>query len=30
LIERGFEKPRFPVKLGKASRIAILLQYAII
>lgn len=30
LIARGFEKPRLPVKLGKASRIAILLQYAII
>ena len=30
LIARGFEKPRRPVKLGKASRIAILLQYAII
>jgi phytoene synthase len=30
LIARGFEKPRQPVKLGKASRIAILLQYAII
>ncbi|ABD87277.1 presqualene diphosphate synthase HpnD [Rhodopseudomonas palustris] len=30
LIARGFDLPRAPVKLGKASRIAILLQYAII
>jgi phytoene synthase len=30
LVERGFALPRDPVRLGKASRIAILLQYAII
>jgi phytoene synthase len=30
LIGRGFALPRAPVRLGKASRIAILLQYAII
>lgn len=30
LIARGFAPPRAPVKLGKASRIAILLQYAIV
>jgi phytoene synthase len=30
LIARGFAAPRVPVKLGKASRIAILLQYAIV
>ena len=30
LIARGFALPRHPVKLGKASRIAILLQYGII
>ncbi len=30
LIARGFAAPRLPVKLGKASRIAILLQYGII
>ena len=30
LIARGFAVPRLPVKLGKASRIAILLQYGII
>jgi phytoene synthase len=30
LVERGFALPRHPVRLGKASRIAILLQYAII
>ncbi len=30
LIARGFAPPRRPVKLGKASRIAILLQYAIV
>jgi phytoene synthase len=30
LIARGFAPPRAPVKLGKASKIAILLQYAIV
>lgn len=30
LTARGFAAPRAPVKLGKAARIAILLQYAII
>jgi squalene synthase HpnD len=30
LVARGFALPRHPVRLGKASRIAILLQYAII
>jgi squalene synthase HpnD len=30
LIARGFAAPRLPVKLGKASRIAILLKYGII
>jgi squalene synthase HpnD len=30
LVARGFALPRNPVRLGKASRIAILLQYAII
>jgi presqualene diphosphate synthase len=30
LVERGFTLPRNPVRLGKAARIAILLQYAII
>jgi phytoene synthase len=30
LIARGFAAPRAPVKLGKASKIAILLQYAIV
>jgi squalene synthase HpnD len=30
LVVRGFALPRKPVRLGKASRIAILLQYAII
>jgi squalene synthase HpnD len=30
LVVRGFALPRNPVRLGKASRIAILLQYAII
>lgn len=30
LIARGFAAPRLPVKLGKASRIAILLRYGII
>lgn len=30
LIARGFALPRHPVRLGKASRIAILLQYAIV
>jgi squalene synthase HpnD len=30
LVQRGFALPRNPVRLGKASRIAILLQYAII
>lgn len=30
LIKRGFALPREPVRLGKASKIAILLQYAII
>jgi phytoene synthase len=30
LIARGFAAPRHPVKLGKASRIAILLRYGII
>lgn len=30
LIARGFAPPRAPVRLGKASRIAILLQYAIV
>jgi squalene synthase HpnD len=30
LVARGFALPRDPVRLGKASRIAILLQYAII
>jgi phytoene synthase len=30
LVKRGFALPRDPVRLGKASKIAILLQYAII
>ena len=30
LIARGFARPRAPVKLGKAARIAILLRYAIV
>ena len=30
LVVRGFALPRHPVRLGKAARIAILLQYAII
>jgi phytoene synthase len=30
LVARGFALPREPVRLGKASKIAILLQYAII
>jgi phytoene synthase len=30
LVKRGFAQPREPVRLGKASKIAILLQYAII
>jgi phytoene/squalene synthetase len=30
LVARGFALPRNPVRLGKASRIAILLQYAIV
>jgi hypothetical protein len=30
LVARGFALPRNPVRLGKLSRIAILLQYAII
>jgi phytoene synthase len=30
LVARGFALPRDPVRLGKASKIAILLRYAII
>lgn len=30
LIARGFAPPRAPVKLGKAAKIGILLQYAIV